>query len=53
VAAGGKRFSSMQDLRIGIYASPDGTMELQFRRGANENIRTVAIRLPPASVRAA
>jgi serine protease Do len=53
VGVGGKRFSSIQDLRIGIYASLDGIMELQFRRGASENIRTVAIRLSPASVRAA
>jgi serine protease Do len=53
VGAGGKRFSSVQDLRIGIHTSLDGIMELQFRRGASENIRTVAIRLSPASVRAA
>jgi serine protease Do len=53
VGAGGKRFNSVQDLQNGIYASLDGIMELQFPRGASENIRTVAIRLSPASVRAA
>jgi serine protease Do len=53
VGAGGKRFSSVQDLQIAIHASLDEIMELQFRRGASENIRTVAIRLSPVSVRAA
>jgi serine protease Do len=53
VDVGENRFSSIQDLRIGIYANLDGIMELQFRRGASENIRTVAIRLSTTSVRAA
>jgi serine protease Do len=53
VGAGGRRFQSVQDLEIGIHASREGILELQFRRGANPNIRTVAIRMTPASVRAA
>jgi len=53
VGAGGRRFQSVQDLEIGIHASREGILELQFRRGANPNIRTVAIRRAPASVRAA
>jgi hypothetical protein len=31
----------------------EGVLEVQFRRGASEKIRTVAIRMPPASVKAA
>jgi serine protease Do len=53
VGAGGKRFRSTQDLEMAIYASPEGILELQFRRGASENIRTVATRVGLASVRAA
>jgi serine protease Do len=53
VGAGGKRFRSIQDLEMGIHASPEGILELQFRRGSSKNIRTVATRVAPASVRAA
>jgi serine protease Do len=53
VGAGGTRFRSIQDLEMGIHASPNGILELQFRRGASENIRTVATRIVPSSVRAA
>jgi serine protease Do len=53
VGAGGMRFRSIQDLEMGIHASLKGILELQFRRGASENIRTVATRVAPASVRAA
>jgi serine protease Do len=53
VGAGGKRFYSIQDLEIAIHASREGILELQFRRGGSENIRTVATRMAPASVRAA
>lgn len=53
VGAGGKRFRSMQDLEMSIHASPEGILELQFRRGMSENIRTVATRVAPTSVRAA
>ncbi len=53
VGAGGKRFHSVQDLEIAIHASREGILELQFRRGGSENIRTVATRMAPASVRAA
>ncbi len=50
--AGGNRFSSLRDLENAIQASPKGVLELQFRRGRAENIRTVAVRLS-AAVRAA
>jgi serine protease Do len=53
VGAGGKPFQSVQDLEIAIRASSDGILELQFRRGASENIRTVAAQMAPTSVRAA
>jgi serine protease Do len=53
VGAGGQPFHSIQDLETGIHASRDGLLELQFRRGANRNIRTVTIRMAPASVKAA
>ncbi len=53
VGAGGKRFRSTQDLEMAIHASPAGILELQFRRGASENMRTVAARVAPASVKAA
>jgi serine protease Do len=53
VGAGGKRFWSVEDLEIAIHASRGGMVELQFRRGASENIRTVTAQIPAASVRAA
>jgi serine protease Do len=53
VGAGGRRFHSTQDLGTALHASREGILELQFLRGANENIRTVATRMAPASVRAA
>jgi serine protease Do len=53
VGAGGKRFQSLQDLGIAIDRSRGGILELQFRRGASDNIRTVATQIAPASVRAA
>lgn len=53
LGAGGKKFYSIQDLEIGIHAAREGILELQFRRGASENIRTVAVRVAPPSVRAA
>jgi serine protease Do len=53
VGTGGKRFNSVQDLETGIRSSSDGIIELQFRRGASQNVRTVAIRLAPFSARAA
>jgi serine protease Do len=53
VGAGGKLFQSVQDLEAAIEATCEGTLELQFRRGANENVRTVAARLAPAPVSAA
>jgi serine protease Do len=57
VGAGGQQFRSLQDLEVGIHASSQGILELQFRRGASENIRTVfcdtATRVVPSSVRAA
>jgi serine protease Do len=53
VGAGGQRFRSIQDLEIGIHASRERILELQFCRGGSANIRTVAVRIAPDSVRAA
>jgi serine protease Do len=53
VGAGGARFRSTQDLEMGIHAAPEGILELQFRRGASENIRTVTARLAPTLMQAA
>jgi len=53
VGAGGKPFQSIQDLAIAINAGSGGILELQFRRGASANIRTVAVQMAAASVRAA
>lgn len=53
VGAGGRQFRSVQDLEIAIRASRGGILDLQFRRGAKANIRTVAVPMAPASVRAA
>jgi serine protease Do len=52
VGAGGTRFYSVQDLDD-IRANHDGVLELQFRRGVSKNIRSVAVQMAPASVRAA
>jgi serine protease Do len=53
VGAGGKPFQSVGDLEIAIDAARGGILELQFRRGASENVRAVAARMAPASTRAA
>ena len=53
VGANGKRFRSIQDLAAAIHASRQGILELQFRRGASSNIRSVAVQMASASVRAA
>jgi serine protease Do len=53
VGAGGKRFQALQDLEVAIDAARGGILELQFRRGAGENIRSVAARMAPRSMRAA
>jgi serine protease Do len=53
VGTGGKRFQSVQDLEFAIQGSLGGVLELQFRRGSSQNIRTVAAQMAPASVRAA
>lgn len=53
VGAGGRRFQSLQDLEIAIHNSRGGIVALDFRRGASGNIRTVAVPIAPASVRAA
>ena len=49
----GKRFQSVQDLEIAIEANRGRILELQFRRGTSESIRTVAAQIALASVRAA
>jgi serine protease Do len=53
LGAQGKRFHTVQDLEVAILTSREGVLELQFRRGASDKIRTVAVRMAPASVRAA
>jgi serine protease Do len=53
VGANGKRFQSLQDLARAIHSSRGAILELQFRRGASANIRTVAAQMTLASVRAA
>jgi serine protease Do len=53
VGAGGQRFQSVQDLDIAIQASREAILELQFRRGASANIRTVAVSMAAITVRAA
>jgi serine protease Do len=49
VGANGKPFRSAQDLEIAITASPGTILELQFRRGASPNIRSVAVPMAPAT----
>jgi serine protease Do len=53
VGAFGKRFRSIQDLDLAIDANRGRILELQFRRGASENIRTVAVQIALAAVQAA
>jgi serine protease Do len=53
VGAGGRLFQSIQDLETAIHLSRGGILELQFRRGASANIRTVAVQMAAATVRAA
>jgi serine protease Do len=53
VGAFGKRFQSIDDLGSAIHRSRGGILELQFRRGASANLRTVVAQMAPASVRAA
>jgi S1-C subfamily serine protease len=53
VGVAGQRFHSVQDLAIVIQATREEVLEIQFRRGASGNIRTVAIRMAPALVKAA
>ncbi len=53
VGAAGRRFQSAQDLETAIQSSRGGILELQFRRGANANIRTVAVQMAASTVRAA
>lgn len=53
VGARGQQFQSVRDLAAAIDATPGGILELQFRRGASANIRTVAVQMAPSTVRAA
>jgi serine protease Do len=52
VGARGKQFYSEKDLEAAIRESLEGILEIQFRRGTSQNLRTVAIRIG-ALVRAA
>ena len=45
MGASGKRFQSIRDLAIAIHESSGGVLELQFRRGASANIRTVVVQM--------
>ncbi|MGP0073913.1 MAG: S1C family serine protease [Bryobacteraceae bacterium] len=49
VGAYGKRFQFAQDLQNAINASRGGILELQFRRGASANVRTVAVQMAAAA----
>jgi serine protease Do len=53
VGAGGRPFQLVQDLERAIHASRGAILELQFRRGASANVRTVAVQMAAATVRAA
>jgi serine protease Do len=53
VGAFGNRFQSAKALGSAIEISRGGILELQFRRGASPNVRTVAVPMAPVSVRAA
>lgn len=53
LGTGGKQFQSVQDLGLAIDGSQGGILELQFRRGASENVRTVAVRMGAGAVKAA
>jgi serine protease Do len=53
VGARGKPFQSVQDLAIAIQASRGGILELQFRRGASANVRTVVVQMVAHPVKAA
>lgn len=53
LGAGGKRFDTVQDLESAIQASRGNILELQFRRGPTDSIRTVAVQMAAASMRAA
>lgn len=53
VGAGGRPFHSIRDLEIAIDTSQGKLLELQFRRGASNTIRTVPARMLLATTRAA
>lgn len=53
LGAGGKRFDTIQDLELAIEASRGKVLELQFRRGPTDSVRTVAVQMAAASMRAA
>jgi serine protease Do len=53
VGAAGRRFHTVQDLHFVLQASQPGILDVQFRRGASDNTRTVAIQIDAASVKAA
>jgi S1-C subfamily serine protease len=53
VGARGQRFQAIQDLEIAIHSSRGGVLDLQFRRGASANIRTVAAQMAAGTAKAA
>lgn len=57
LGANGRRFQSVQDLEAAIRAAIQetraGILELEFRRGASPNVRTVAVQILDSSARAA
>ena len=49
IAAGGRRFQSLDDFETAIYTSPDGLLEIEFRRGGDGRTRTVVARMAMAA----
>jgi serine protease Do len=53
LGAGGKRFQSVQDLESAIDANKGKLLEVQFRRGASESVRAVAVQMAAGAMKAA
>jgi serine protease Do len=53
VGAGGRAFRSADALEDALHSSPDGRLEIEFRRGAGDQIRKVVAQLTVETVRAA
>lgn len=53
VGANGNRFRALQDLELAIEASRGATLQLEFHRGGNANVRSVVVQMATRSVMAA